>query len=195
MTASVTNEFSDGPFPRNFGDYELVAEIARGSMGVVYEAHDRLANRRVALKTMLASQREDPVRVERFLREARQAAAIHHENVVCVYRVGELEQQPYFTMALVDGEDLEEVAAEGALPPRRVAEIGLAIARARSAPRRRMASRALASRSAPGATSSSTSCSIPVAAARASGKHDAAIAVISFADLNGISIGLFLVLI
>ncbi len=99
-----------------FGRYELLGEIARGGMGVVYRARQHGLDRLVALKMMLgASAGEESA--QRFLQEARAVAALDHPNVVPIYDIGEHAGAPYFTMALIEGPNLKAyVDARGTLP-------------------------------------------------------------------------------
>ena len=88
---------------RQFGDYELIEEIARGGLGVVYRARQISLNRPVALKMILAGQIAGRDSLRMFQREARAAANLHHPNIVPVFEIGEHELQDYFTMRLVPG--------------------------------------------------------------------------------------------
>ena len=89
-------------FPRPFGPYELLEEIARGGMGVVYKARHVSLDRIVALKMILEGQMSAEA-VERFHREAKAAAALDHPNIVPIYDIGEGEGRHYFTMAYIEG--------------------------------------------------------------------------------------------
>lgn len=94
------------PAGNNFGKYELLGELARGGMGVVYKARQSGLDRVVALKMVLGSG-GGAESAQRFLQEARAAAALDHPNVVPIYDTGEIDGKPYFTMALVDGPNLK----------------------------------------------------------------------------------------
>lgn len=107
--------------PQTFGEYELLSEVARGGMGVVYRARQTGLNRIVALKMILGGRLATPDDVHRFRAEAEAAAALQHPNIVAVYDVGEAEGQHYFSMEYVDGPSLSRLLERGALPGKKAA--------------------------------------------------------------------------
>jgi len=112
------------------GDYELVAEIARGGMGVVYKARQISLNRIVAVKMILAGQLATKADHDRFHAEAEAAALLDHPNIVPIFEVGEYEGQHYFSMGYVDGSSLSARLTEGPLPPKEAAELVATVAEA-----------------------------------------------------------------
>jgi serine/threonine-protein kinase len=110
--------------------YEVLAELGRGGMGVVYKAWQIKAERFVALKMVLAGEMASGEETERFTAEARAAAGLDHPNIVPIYEVGEHAGRHYFTMKLVPDSSLAEQLAGGPLPSRRAAELVRSVARA-----------------------------------------------------------------
>jgi serine/threonine-protein kinase len=120
----------DDERPRKLGNYEVLREIGQGGMGVVYLARQPALERLVVLKKMRRDLVGDPGQVQRFQREARAAAAVHHQNVVTVYNCFSLRGDHYITQEFVGGPDLRAILAKlGQLRPRIAALVALEVAR------------------------------------------------------------------
>jgi serine/threonine protein kinase len=100
------------PPPQRLGEYRIIRGIGRGGMGVVYEAEQLSLGRRVALKVLPSGAEEELPQVERFRREARAAARLHHTNIVPVFAVGEDNGTFYYVMQYIEGRPLSQVLAE-----------------------------------------------------------------------------------
>ncbi len=88
--------------PKQLGDFEIIRELGRGGMGVVYEARQRSLNRQVALKVLSTGLGLTTKAIMRFKREAEAAAKLYHTNIVPIYFTGAEDRIPYYAMELVD---------------------------------------------------------------------------------------------
>jgi tRNA A-37 threonylcarbamoyl transferase component Bud32 len=115
---------------RRIGEYEILEEIGRGGMGVVYKARHVALNRVVALKMILGGRFASRTEVERFRTEAEAAAKLDHPGIVPIYEIGEHDGEPYFSMGYVGGPALSERLRAGPLPPTEAARLVHDVARA-----------------------------------------------------------------
>lgn len=118
------------PQGRVFGDYELLEEISRGSMGVVWKARQRSLNRIVALKAISAGVLATSEDVARFRSEAETVARIKHPNIISIYEIGEHEGSHFFSMDFVEGRSLDSLVHERPQPPREAAALMRTVAEA-----------------------------------------------------------------
>jgi Protein kinase domain len=115
---------------RYFGDYEILRELARGGMGVVFQARQVSLNRVVALKMILAGQLANEADVKRFYTEAEAAGSLDHPGIVPIFEVGKHEGQHFFSMGFVEGQSLSQRLADGPLPSREAAALMVKVAEA-----------------------------------------------------------------
>jgi hypothetical protein len=108
---------------RHVGGYEVLAEVGRGGMGVVYEARQQGTNRVVALKMILAGEYAGPAEVARFRVEGEAAAALQHPNIVQIFEVGDQDGHPFFSLEFVEGSTLEKRLHQAPLNARQAAQL------------------------------------------------------------------------
>jgi serine/threonine protein kinase len=102
----------DGPVPRQLGEYRILRQVGRGGMGVVYEAVQESLGRHVALKVLPFHAALTGTQLERFRREARAVARLHHTSIVPVFGVGEDKGLHYYAMQFIQGQNLDAVLQE-----------------------------------------------------------------------------------
>ena len=110
--------------PEKFGRYRVLSRLGGGGMGAVYLAHDSKLDRHVAMKVPLFTDADGPLVPERFLREARAAAALHHPNLCPIHDVGQVEGIFFLTMAHIEGRSLSDHLRDGRpIEPRKAATL------------------------------------------------------------------------
>ncbi len=109
--------------PVEIGDYELLEEVGRGGMGVVFRARQISLDREVAVKMILRGRLASEIDLERFLTEASATARLQHPHIVPVYEVGDVDGRPFFSMKFVHGQTLADLLAAGPLSEREAARI------------------------------------------------------------------------
>jgi len=102
---------------KKLGKYEIIEELGRGAMGVVYKARDPLIGRLIALKTITAGLADNQELLQRFYREAQSAGGLQHPNIVTVHDLGEENQTPYIAMEFIEGTSLEALVQKKAPIP------------------------------------------------------------------------------
>jgi serine/threonine-protein kinase len=131
LPAAALRPLGEGAeLPRRIGDYELLSELGRGGMGVVYQARQVSLDRMVALKMILRGTMASAADLARFRAEAEAVAKLDHPGIVPVYEFGELQGQPYFSMKFVAGTTLARRLADGPLEAREAAALLAPICRA-----------------------------------------------------------------
>jgi serine/threonine-protein kinase len=131
QTQSFTADGASEQTPRgpgDFGDYDLLEEIARGGMGIVFRARETSLNRIVALKMILSGHLASADEVRRFRLEAEEASRLDHPHIVPIYHIGEHQGQHYFTMKLIEGGTLRSVARGAKADLRNVARLMATVA-------------------------------------------------------------------
>src|SRR4051794_26218508 len=118
------------PVPKRVGDYDILTEVGRGGMGVVYQARHRGLRRLAALKMVLAGEFASPVQELRFRLEAELAARVRHPNIVQVYEIGNCDGRPFLAMEWVDGGSLVNRLDGMPWPPGEAAALIETLARA-----------------------------------------------------------------
>lgn len=116
LSESGADSIGNGAEFGTLGDYQIVRELGRGGMGVVYEAQQISLNRKVALKVLPLAATMDPRQLQRFRHEAQAAAMLHHANIVPVHGVGCERGVHYYAMQLIGGQSLAELIAESGMP-------------------------------------------------------------------------------
>jgi TolB-like protein/predicted Ser/Thr protein kinase/cytochrome c-type biogenesis protein CcmH/NrfG len=110
------------------GKYRIIEPIGKGGMGVVYKAEDIKLERIVAVKFLPAELTEDPEAKERFVREARAAAALSHNHICTIHEIGEEENESFIVMEYVEGQSLKEKIRKGALDQAEALDIAIQVA-------------------------------------------------------------------
>jgi tetratricopeptide (TPR) repeat protein len=108
----LSKELDTSRIPERLGEYRLLREVGRGGMGVVYEAYQESLGRQVALKALPFNALAKPTQLDRFRREARTAARLHHTNIVPVFAVGEHEGIHFYAMQFIHGQGLNAIVEE-----------------------------------------------------------------------------------
>ncbi len=118
------------PLPTHFGSYEIIREIGRGGMGVVYLARDTKLDRDVAIKCLPDQVAQDEGRLQRFEREAKLLASLNHPNIATIHGLEEVDGKRYLILEYVEGKTLEERLRKGAIPVDEALPIATQIAQA-----------------------------------------------------------------
>src|SRR5215471_14403553 len=118
------------PAPQQVGDYEILAEVGRGGMGVVYKARHRGLHRLAALKMVLAGEFASPAQEVRFRLEAELAARVQHPNIVQAYEIGSYQGRPFLALEWVEGGSLANRLDGKPWPPGKAAVLVETVARA-----------------------------------------------------------------
>src|SRR5271154_6482056 len=111
------------------GPYDIQSLLGAGGMGEVYRAHDSRLGRIVAIKVLPSSYSVDAERLQRFVQEARSAAALNHPNILSIFDIGEERGAPYIVSELLEGQTLRERIGSGPLSSRKASDYALQVAR------------------------------------------------------------------